>query len=237
LVSPDKKGASVKIDDIRAIIKDIGLKPYEAKTKVYIIDASDSLTEEAANALLKTLEEPSAGSVLILIAENPRRLLPTIRSRCQSVKFFPLDASAIEEILAISHNVERAKARVLAKISGGRVSEALELKEEDYFDKREHIIKMLLSKTLSDSEFDKMPRADLKALLNVMLTWYRDVLAVKAGGTDLVNADKGDLISAEAGKMDFGKLDDILKGIISTQTYLDQNANPRLAMAALGLKL
>ncbi len=237
LVAPDKKGASVKIDDIRIIIKDIGLKPYEAKTKVYIIDEADSLTEEAANALLKTLEEPSLDSTLVLITENPGRLPPTIRSRCQSVKFFPLDTAAIEDILAVSHNVERVKARVLAKISGGRVSEALKLKDDDYFNKREHIIKTLLSKALSDLEFDKMPRADLRAILNIMLTWYRDILVAKAGDQGLVNIDKRDLILMEAGKTGFGKLDNLLKGIISTQIYLDQNANPRLAMAALGLKL
>ncbi|MCX5678370.1 MAG: DNA polymerase III subunit delta' [Candidatus Omnitrophica bacterium] len=237
LVAPDKKGASVKIDNIRAIIKDIGLKSYEAKTKFYIVDSADSLTEEAANALLKTLEEPSGDSTLILITENPRRLAPTIRSRCQFVKFLPLDAATVEEILAVSHNVDRVKARVLAKISCGRVSEALELNDEDYFNKREHIIKTLLSRTLSDLEFDKVSKVDMKAILNIMLTWYRDILAAKAGGQDFVNIDKRDLVLIEAGKTGFEKLDNLLKGIISTQGYLDQNANPKLAMTALGLML
>lgn len=237
LAAPDKKGASIKIDDIRAIIKDTGLKPYEAKTKFYIIDGADNLTEEAANALLKTLEEPSGNSTLILITENPGRLTPTIRSRCQFVKFFPLDTAAVEEILAVSHDVERVKAHLLAKISCGRVGTALELTGEDYFNKREHLIKTLLSGSLSDMEFDKMPKADLKAFLDMMLTWYRDILAIKAGDQDLVNIDKRDLISIEAGKADFDKLDAILKRIISTQGYLDQNANPKLAMTALGLGL
>lgn len=237
LVAPDKKGASVKIDDIRTIIKDIGLKPYEARTKFYIIDGADKLTEEAANALLKTLEEPSANSSLILIVENPRRLAPTIRSRCQFVKFFPLDTAIVEEILTVSHNVDKVKAHLLAKISCGRAGAALELNDEDYFDKREHVIKTLLSGSLSDMEFDKMPKTDLRAFLNTMLTWYRDILASKVGDQGLVNIDKKDLVSAEAGKISFGKLDTLLKSIISTQSYLDQNANPKLAMTALGLGL
>jgi DNA polymerase-3 subunit delta' len=237
VISPEKKGASVKIDDVRAVIKDTGLKPYEAKAKVYIIDEADSLTEEAANALLKTLEEPSAASVLILITERPTALLPTIRSRCQIVNFFPLDGASIEELLAASHNVDSVKARLLGRISCGSLSKALELKDSGFFDKRERIINALSSDTFSDLDFDKTPRADLKAVLDIMLTWYRDILVMKAGDRKLVNVDKEGLISAEARRIGFAKLDGILKRIMLTQTYLDQSANPKLAIAALGLIL
>ena len=219
------------------IIKDNGLKPYEAKVKVYIIDEADALTEEAANALLKTLEEPSMASMLILITERPSALLPTIRSRCQIVSFFPLDTAIVEEILIASHNIDGVKARLLGQISCGSPGKALELEDNDFFDKRERIIAALSSDTFSDLDFDKTPRPDLRAVLDIMLTWYRDILVMKAGDEKLVNVDKKELISIEALRIDFGKLDNVLKRIMLTQAYLDQNANPKLAIAALGLAL
>ncbi|MBU0605353.1 MAG: DNA polymerase III subunit delta' [Candidatus Omnitrophica bacterium] len=237
IVAPEKKGTTIKIDDIRVVIKDNGLKPYEAKVKVYIIDEADGLTDEAANALLKTLEEPSMASMLILITERPSRLLPTIRSRCQIVNFFPLDAAMVEEILTASHNIDGVKARLLGRISCGSPGRALELEDNDFFDKRERIIKALSSDTFSYLDFDKTPRSDLRAILNIMLTWYRDIMVMKAGDGKLMNVDKKELISTEADRIGFEKLDNVLKRIMLTQTYLDQSANPKLAITALGLAL
>ncbi|MFH1190009.1 MAG: DNA polymerase III subunit delta' [Candidatus Omnitrophota bacterium] len=237
LTTPEKKGASVKIDDIRLVITDTGLKPYEAKTKVYIIDEADALTEEAANALLKTLEEPSSASTLILITARPTALLPTIRSRCLHVSFFPLDTAVVEDILAAAHGIDAGAARLLANISSGSPGRALELNDSGFFDKRERIISALSSDAFSGLDLDKATRADLKSVLDIMLAWYRDILVMKAGGGRLVNADKEGLISMEAKRFGFDKLNDVLKRIISTQSYLDQSANPKLAIAALGLEL
>ena len=237
LASPEKTGGSVKIDDIRAIIEDVGLKPYEAKKKVYIIDEANSLTEEAANALLKTLEEPSADATLILITESPAGLLPTIRSRCQVVKFFALDCAIVKEILMKDHGLDEVMAHVLANISCGRMSQALRFKDGDFFRKRESMINALSSDAFSDLDFDKTSKIDLKALLDIMLIWYRDIMVTKTGDRGVVNIDKMDLISRASEKIGFDKLDNVIRRIISTQIYLDQNANPKLAMAALGLVL
>lgn len=237
LATPEKAGGSVKIDDIRAVIEDVGLKPYEAKKKVYIIDEANSLTEEAANALLKTLEEPSADAALILIAENPAELLPTIRSRCQVVKFFAIDSAVVKEILIKGHGLDEVIAHILANISCGRMSQALHFKEGAFFKKREDVISALSANTFSDLDFDKTSKIDLKALLDIMLTWYRDILVMKTLDRSVVNIDKIELISRASGKISFDKLDNVIKQIISTRIYLDQNANPKLAMAALGLIL
>ena len=237
LLIPQKDGASVKIDDVRGIIKDIGLKPYEARSKIYIIDEAGSLTEEAANALLKTLEEPSPNSILILIAESVAQLSATIRSRCQVVKFFPLDTVMLEDMLVELHDLDRVKAHVLARVSCGRVGEALKLQSQDYFNKRESVIKACLSDSFLDLDFDKTAKRELSSLLNVMLTWYRDILVAKAGRSDAINIDKRDIIAREVKRLGFKRLDEILKRIILTQVYLEQNANPKLAMAGLGLAL
>lgn len=237
VVRAEKDGGSIGIDAIRSVIEDAALKPYEALTRFYIVDEADSMTEEAANALLKTLEEPSTDSVLILISRNMERLYPTVRSRCQVVKFFLLDPAVIEDILTVSHKEDKTRSRLLANVSGGSMSQALRLKDEEYFEKREEVISALSKDLVLDLEFDKASRSDLRAILNIMLTWYRDILVAKAGGPAAVNIDEIDTIAVLAKKLSFEKLDGILKKIISTQTYLEQNANPKLAMTALALAL
>lgn len=237
VIAPEKEGAAVKIDDIRSVIKDNALKPYGSKKKVYIVDEAGSLTEEASGALLKTLEEPSGAATLILVAENVLRLLPTIRSRCQIVKFLPVAASVIEEILAAKKEADKTRAHILARISCGSVRTAIRLSGEDYFEKRERIIGSLSSGRFLDMDFDKASKADLRSVLDIMLTWYRDIMVTKAAGCGIINIDKEDLIAGQAKKCGLDRLDNILKKIVSTQGYLESNANPKLAMMALGVSI
>ncbi|GEM_PF-108196 len=234
LIEADNYGSSVKIEDVRAVIEDVGMKPYEAKKKVYIVDGADNLTEEAANALLKTLEEPSSESMLILISENSRRLLSTIRSRCQAVKFFPLGVNTVAKILTDRHGINGDTAHILAGLSCGSLGEALRLNEDDFFARRDRIIKALSTGTLAELEFDKTTRPELRTALNIMLMWYRDILVAKAGNSNVINIDKEALIYSEAKKTGFDRLNNTITRIISIQGYLEQNANPKLAMAALG---
>ncbi|MFA6142208.1 MAG: DNA polymerase III subunit delta' [Candidatus Omnitrophota bacterium] len=206
LVSPEKAGSSIGIDKVRAVIKNIGLKPYEAGTKVYIIDDAMNMTQEAQNALLKTLEEPPSDSVLIFIVDNQRGLLSTIESRCQVVKFFPIDA-------------------------------ALRYKDEKLSKKRSQILNGIADGSLFDSDFEGLTKPELRLSLDIMLTWYRDILVAKSGGalkSLLVNADRAQAIDEEARHMDFAFLDKVIKQIILTGQFLDQNINPKLAMSTLG---
>jgi DNA polymerase III gamma/tau subunit len=153
------------------------------------------------------------------------------------VKFFLLDTAFVEEMLAVSHKMDSAKARVLARISCGSMGEALKLKNEDFFIKRERIIKALSSDMFSEMDLDKTSRSDLRYVLNIMLAWYRDILITKVGRSHIINIDKKELILKAAPQISPEKLDKVLKHIISTQAYLDQSANPKLAIAALGLML
>ncbi|EFK94955.1 DNA polymerase III delta prime subunit, partial [sediment metagenome] len=140
LIKPGKEGGSVTVDDIRALIKDASLKPYEAQKKFYIIDEADGMKEEAANAFLKTLEEPPSDSVFILVAENLRRLPATIVSRSQTVKFFALRTDEVREILIKYHGIEPARAHLLSVLSSGRPGDALKYADEEFFAKREKVI-------------------------------------------------------------------------------------------------
>ena len=237
LLKSHKIGAQIKIDQIRALIKDVGLKPYEALRKVYIIDDAETMTQEAQGALLKTLEEPPSDSVIILITRTPAALFPTIRSRSQSVRFFPLTASRVKEILIREHGADEVRAHVLSGLSAGRLGEALNYhKEKGFFDKRQAIVKSLANETFMDSDFDKIGRAELKSYLDIILTWYRDILVVKAGMENteaVVNIDRMEAILLSGKSIELEHLQRIIAEIISTSVFLDQNANPKLAMGVL----
>jgi DNA polymerase-3 subunit delta' len=235
VLRPEKEGGSIAIDAVRALIKDANLKPYEAKKKVYIIDEADGMKEEASNAFLKTLEEPPSDSVFILIAESLRRLPATIVSRSQVVKFFPLRVDEVKDILIKLYGVDESKAHVLSHLSAGRLGDAVKYADEVFFAKREKVIAALADRTFFESDFDKLSKTDLKVYLAILLTWYRDILVAKSGGPEVVNIDRKDAIIAEAAKTGFDRLEQMIGQIISTYSYVEQNANPRLAMAALGI--
>lgn len=238
--SPAKEEASLGIDKIRAITKDIGLRPYEGKKKVYIIDSADSMTQEAQNALLKTLEEPPSDSVLILIVENINAIFSTIQSRAKRIRFFPLASDEVGRILMDTYKLDENRAQILSRVSSGELGKALKYNEEDFFDKRKRVIDSLRGGALLDSDLEGFSKSDIRLALDVMLTWYRDIMIAKAGANTraaLVNVDKLDFIDEEAKKFDFKTLNNIISQIIMTGSFLEQNINPKLALGVLGLNL
>ena len=239
ILKPEEEGSSIKIEGVRAIIKDAYLKPFEAHKKVYIIEGAEYMKHEAANALLKTLEEPPADSIIILLTENTKKLFHTIVSRCQVIKFFPLKLKEAEEILTKEHSLSQADAHTLAHLSGGRLGEALKFKEDDIFIKRSLLINKILSDSKADFDFDDIPKEDVRIYLDMILAWYRDMLNIKAGAPDymLVNIDKKDIISNEAGKISFDRIEDIIDSAISAIMQISQNANQKLVMSVLGMKI
>ena len=240
VLQPQKEGSSIGIDSIRALIRDASLKPYEARKKVYIIDGANSMTEEASNALLKTFEEPPSDSVIILVADSLNMLLPTIVSRAQVLKFFALGIGEVKEILTKQYDIDGTRAHILAHLSSGRLGEALKYNDDDFFEMRSRLINTFNDKTFFDSDFDRLSKHELKAVLGIMLAWYRDILIAKAGCTEepeMVNIDRRQDILNESQKTGFGELNNIIKQIISTGSYLEQNANPKIAITALALAL
>lgn len=97
VLTPSKETAVIKIEPVRELIARANLKPLEAPSKVFVIEQADAMTEDAQNSLLKTLEEPAGNTLIILIPQDPRALLPTIRSRAQSLYFVPEPGVGIED--------------------------------------------------------------------------------------------------------------------------------------------
>ncbi len=136
-------GRFIPVDLIRQLERETNFRPYEGAARIFIIDSADRLQESAANALLKTLEEPSASSHLILITSRPASLLPTIRSRCQAIRFAPLAAAEVEKFLVEGRHRSGEEARLAAHLSGGRPGSALDLNLDTYRERRDAMIAVL----------------------------------------------------------------------------------------------
>jgi DNA polymerase-3 subunit delta' len=204
VIEPD--GQFIKIEQVRGIDREMGFKPLSGRCRVVIIRSAERMTMEAANAFLKTLEEPPPGNILILNASEPLDLLPTIVSRCQNVGFRPIPASLAAPWLEEKTQMGRDKASLLARIAEGSLGKALEMWEEGILEKRAEYITTLMSlKAISEIEAvemalrltgkekgqDQEKDGDILPLLNVWKTWYRDLLVVKGEGPpeSLINGD------------------------------------------------
>jgi DNA polymerase-3 subunit delta' len=140
-VIPD--GQFIKIDQMRDLSREVFFKPFESRQRMFIIDEAERLRDEAANSILKTLEEPPETSILILVTSRPNDLLPTIRSRCQHFRFSPLPAADIDQLLKRRTQHSSEDCRLLAKIAAGSFGRALTIELADYRRHREEMLKLI----------------------------------------------------------------------------------------------
>lgn len=255
----EPEGQNVKIEQIRELNRNLNYKPVSGAYRVSIIQQAETLTQEAANSFLKTLEEPPPGNILILNVIEPRDLLPTIVSRCQKIGFRPLAASMIADCLIKEHGVEEEKAALLARIAEGSLGRARMLLEDDFMEKRQEFIAgvvRLQSKGVSAAQALEMAvdysAADrrgggpanrqgsyLSQLFGVWKSWYRDLVLLKVHGPAdlLTNLDFSHKLREMAGNLGLERLIDSL--LILDQAHRDyvQFRNRDLVMENMVLEL
>ena len=204
------EGDVIKIDQIREAQDSMRFAPMAGGHRVIILDQADTMTEEAANAFLKTLEEPPNSNLLILNAVEPANLLPTIVSRCQKVRFAPLAVETIAGYLVNEMGIRRETATVLARLAEGSLGKAIAMAEGDFLERREKWLKRAMEipsmtatealeialelsgeKSTSAAQGSKYEIGGLLDLLGVLAIWYRDLLLLKKEGAEtlVVNAD------------------------------------------------
>lgn len=231
----------IKIESIRQSQKDINLKPYEGKIKVFIIDQAHNLTTEAANAILKILEEPPVSSLIILLSSKPALLFKTIISRCQVLRFLPLRRIELEEILSKDYGLDNVLSRFLAYFCEGRLGYALALKGTDILQDKNRLIDQLVSseKQINLNSFLTQDKKHLCRSLNILTSWFRDVYLIKLGmpHRELINFDRKMELLKYMPRFSFLDLDEILKSISDTLFYLEQNINTKLLLCNLGSHL
>ncbi len=189
----EHEDSEIKIEQIRLLKKEMGLKPYEARKKVFIINNSHRLNASSSSALLKTLEEPSCDTLIILISDKPALLFKTIISRCKILKFSAFKRAELEGILKKDYQLNDAAAHFLAYFSEGRLGFALRLKEAGIFKKRDEIIdKFCFSSQKRLEGFSVENKEEAAASLNILFSWLRDIYMIKTGlpYQELINFDR-----------------------------------------------
>jgi DNA polymerase-3 subunit delta' len=238
-------GASLKIDQMRALQHDVALTPLAGQRRVVIIEDADRLTTQAANSLLKTLEEPPAGTVFILTALSPYALLPTIVSRCRLLAFRPLPYVELADLLVARGHAATAAA-VAARLAAGRVGVALQLLAPGGLALRDtaaDIIAALPSQGANlawdtAAPADKLAPAQVLVLCQYLTYILRDLMVIISGQEDLVlNLDLAGKLKIMAAAWDEGRLRRALTAVRQAGRALDTNAGARLIWEALLLKL
>ena len=243
IVEPEN--GSIKIEQIRDLKRQISYKSYEGRRKVWIIKEADKFGLAAANSILKILEEPPPQTVLILTSQAKEALLPTILSRCQVIRFFPLPLQEIEGIIAQQLPQGSNEIHILAKLAQGRVEEALHLaKETNILKVREELLNAL-RKNMNLEEIFKLTarwsnykEEELQRIFDMLLFWFRDILILGQGGREwLINDDKVEELTREKNKYSVKQIKTIMETIEKARYYIKSNVNQKLVLEALWLKL
>ena len=242
---PLKNGKTYTIEDVREqLLETVDLKPFRYEKKIYIIEKADTLNIQSQNALLKTLEEPPAHAVFLLLAERAEAFLPTILSRVVVMKIRPLSAETIADyLMQAGHLAEES--HILSAYAQGRIGQALELVEDEGFRKMRQDILGKLEALPSMSEGDAYLLAkDLEGykndlrFLDIMELWYRDLLTAKSLREEgyLIQRDKKDAIF-RAAKEPAALLAKKAAAVRTARMRLAQNANFRLTMEVMLMDL
>jgi len=245
VVQADSEGGMLKVDQIRDTRRSLTLKPYIANYRVALFLRFQQANDNAANALLKTLEEAPFYAVLILTADNPEQLLPTIVSRCEVLRLRPLNIETVQKELE-NRGMEIGQAKLIAHISGGRFGYALRLIENDsLLEKRDQRLNDLLT-LIPASRVEKFAYADklakdkesMRQAILIWLSYWRDVMLRTAqAASPLVNVDRNLEIEDLADRMDLSSARRVVSGLENTLEKMERNVNPRLLAEVLLLDL
>lgn len=246
---------AIIVDTAREIRDQLTSRPYEAKYKLAILGGAETMRDEAANALLKTLEEPRRDVVIVLLAPNEGSVLATIRSRCQLLTLRPLPRSEIEAALG-ERGVEAAQGRLLAALSEGRPGWAIAAATDptaalqERADDLAQVIALSRRGAATADRFNYAARlatdygkgatgrASVYAALDQWQGWWRDLLLIIAGqGQRVTNVDRTADLQAQATKLSPDHALAVLTAIRTARSQLDANVNPRLVLEGLMLGL
>lgn len=243
-VAPE--GTEIKKEQVEQLIKTMHTGPLEGKRKVYIIDDSDTMNRHSQNALLKTLEEPPNYVNIILISKNNENLLPTIISRCEVIKFSPIDNVLISDYLMENYGIIKEKSKFLASYSNGSIGKAIQYsKDESFLSIRDETIE-IINRVISGSELELFNSLSFfeenqnrwDEILDIILFWFRDLyIYKKTGNKDLIiNTDKLELLSSQT-NLSNKKINDIIKNVLVTKDNILKKINYQLSIESMLLKM
>jgi DNA polymerase-3 subunit delta' len=241
----------LKIDTVREWQSDINLRPYEGRRRVFILHDAEKLTEAAANAMLKTLEEPPPYATIALVANTSGALLPTIVSRCQPLKLRPAPRAAVAAALRERYSLPAGDADLLAAWSGGRAGWALRMVEApEELEARQEQLAALVAlhgqprgagfrwAEERAKEFRGGEQAAVYAALELWQSWWRDALLIAGGcATALVHIDRREELERAAARYPLADIHAFLARLDMAARQLRENVNPQLALENVALHL
>ena len=243
-----EKPGTISVDDIRTQVNnDIAIKPYSSKYKVYIINEAEKMTVQAQNALLKTLEEPPAYAVIILLVSNINALLQTILSRCVVLNMKPVEDEQVRSYLMKELQVPDYKAEVCVAFARGNIGKAKALASSEDFDNVKAEALSLL-KYIQDIEIQEIVAAikkineyklEISDYLDIIAVWYRDVLLYKATGdlNHLIFREEMGTIRKVASRSSYEGIEKVIRALETAKKRLDANVNFDLVMELLMLTI
>jgi DNA polymerase-3 subunit delta' len=245
-VAPD--GQFIKIGQVREITEQLGLNPLLARRRMVVLRESERMNPDAANAFLKTLEEPPADTLIVLCAEDTSRLLPTIVSRCVPVRFNPLPEEVLRRLLAAQPGGAAPQGDGLdfaVRLAQGRLRPELATRLPAWLEIRDELLRAFrnpdgaLGAGLGEKFAKWSASGDWGFVLEWLETWFRDVALLAAGGQEgrLINADRADDVRALAPRMTAESAAHGFAAVLGTRDALARNANKHLALEALWLTL
>jgi DNA polymerase-3 subunit delta' len=246
IVASERIGDSLKIEQVRDLQRQLALTPVEARWRVAILRRFEEATTSAANALLKTLEEPPPYVVLAVTASNADQLLPTIVSRCQQVPLRPIPVTMVQQALIERWDVEPEQAELLAHLSGGRLGWAVRtLSDKAALQRRAQCLddlhNLLAASTTERFRYaEKLARNPVatQETLDLWISWWRDVMLLTAkSNTPLTNVDRQSTLRDHARRFDVKRSAAVLDALRNAVDRLSHNANPRLTVEVLMLDL
>jgi DNA polymerase III subunit delta' len=242
--APDKQ--SILIEQIRVLQSDSARRTLEGRRNIFIIQNAHEMNIQAANCLLKTLEEPEPDVVLLLTVPDAGLLLPTILSRVQQIPMQLLTTARIRAALEQQWEVEAQEAELIAALAAGRMGWAIQAVEDDeMLDERKSQLEVL-AKLPSHGKIQRFDMAQrlssdtekVDALLDLWLLWWRDLVLASNDCLDLtVNVDMRDLLKKQAAKVGSAEAERMIRAILSTREAIEQNVNARVAFEVLMLDM
>ena len=240
---------NILVDAIRDLEREAYFRPYEGDARFFLIDDADKMNDAAANALLKTLEEPASTSHIILISSRPDTLLPTIRSRCQTVRFSPVETGKIEQFLIGERKLSNADAKLSAQLAFGSVGRALSIELEKLKPRREVLLCVLQDAIESHDRVSLLQAAEklndtrnkdnFEANLEILLNLIRDAwtLALSGDSERIINIDFVPQLKSLAENAETRRLAGWIDEIEVLRENLIVNVNRKVATDALFMRM
>jgi len=238
-----EKAASIRLSLTRELLRELAYRPYEAERRVVVVRDADRMREDQYSALLKSIEEPGASTVWVLTTARVSRLPATIPSRCQKVRFAPLDEATIQRFLEERAGVPNREARLLAALAGGSLARALTLRGAKPLALRDEALALLEPALRGDpaalwkavqgmNRFGRAGREALRRMVEFHQLWLRDLLRARQGAPreELVNRDLETEIRRQAALTPPAEVRRRLMVLEELLRTIDGNVTPELAM-------